>query len=418
MIVLEGGRSLSGSVRAAGAKNAALPAILASLLTPEPMVLENVPCLRDVETAIELVRSLGKEVVWEGDRVEIREGGRLSSVAPEEPVRRMRASFLALGPLLARLGEAQVPLPGGCAIGTRPVDLHLKGLSALGARLEVEGGRVLARAKRLLGRTVYLDYPSVGATEQLLLAGALARGETTVLNPAREPEVVDLSRLLSAMGAPVRWAEDRVVIRGAERLRGARHAVIPDRMEAGTYLLAGVISGGRVRVEGVEPDHIAALLVKLEEAGVEVKRGENWVRVEVRGRPRGVNVETRPYPGFPTDLQPPMVAFLSLARGESVVTETVFESRFGYVGELLRMGARLRLQGHTLVVEGVEALTGTRVRAPDIRAGAALVLAGLAAKGRTEVEGVEHIRRGYEDLPGKLRELGARVWEEEEEISR
>ena len=412
MIVIQGGQPLSGSVRAAGAKNAALPAIFASLLTPEPVELLNVPCLRDVETAVELVRALGKEVVWEGGRLSIREPGPLSPRAPEELVRRMRASFLVLGPLLARLGQAQVPLPGGCAIGTRPVDLHLKGLSALGAELEVREGWVYARAPKLQGRTVYLDYPSVGATEQLLLAGALAAGETAVLNPAREPEVVDLSRLLSALGARVRWADDRVVVQGAGALSGARHAIIPDRIEAGTFLLAGAITKGEVRVEGVIPEHLAALLVKLEEAGVEVSCGEDWVSVAVRRDPQGVGVETRPYPGFPTDLQPPMVSFLSLAKGESLVTETVFEDRFGHVGELLRMGASIRRQGASLLIRGVEGLTGTRTAASDIRAGAALVLAGLAARGTTEVEGTDHIYRGYEGLVDKLRRLGAQIWEE------
>lgn len=414
MIIIQGGQPLSGSVRAAGAKNAALPAIFASLLTPEPVELVNVPCLRDVETAVELVRALGKEVVWEEGRLLIREPGPLSPRAPEELVRRMRASFLVLGPLLARLGQAQVPLPGGCAIGTRPVDLHLKGLSALGAELEVQEGWVYARAPKLQGRTVYLDYPSVGATEQLLLAGALAAGETAILNPAREPEVVDLSRFLSALGARVRWADDRVVVQGTEALSGARHAVIPDRIEAGTFLLAGAITKGKVRVEGIIPEHLAALLVKLEEAGVEVSCGEDWVSVVMGRDPQGVGVETRPYPGFPTDLQPPMVSFLSLADGESLVTESVFEDRFGHVGELLRMGASIRRQGASLLIRGVGGLTGTRVTASDIRAGAALVLAGLAARGTTEVEGTDHIYRGYEGLAAKLGELGAQIWEEKE----
>jgi len=418
MIVIQGGQPLSGTVRAAGAKNAALPAIFASLLTSEPVELVNVPCLRDVETAVELVQALGKDVVWQGGRMWIRESGPLSPRAPEELVRRMRASFLVLGPLLARLGQAQVPLPGGCAIGTRPVDLHLKGLSTLGAELEVREGWVYAHAPRLQGRTVYLDYPSVGATEQLLLAGALAAHETVVLNPAREPEVVDLSRLLSALGAHVRWADDRVVVRGARALTGARHAVIPDRIEAGTFLLAGAITGGEVRVEGVIPEHLAALLVKLEEAGVKVSFGEEWVSVAMGRSPHGVGVETRPYPGFPTDLQPPMASFLSLAEGESVVTETVFENRFGHVGELLRMGASIRRQGASLLIQGVGELTGTQVTASDIRAGAALVLAGLAARGTTRVEGTGHIHRGYEGLTAKLRNLGAQIWEKEKKTYR
>ena len=409
MMVIRGGRPLLGSVRAAGAKNAALPAIFASLLTCEPVVLTRVPRLRDVETALELVQALGKEVRWQGGELELREGAPPPPVAPEAPVRRMRASFLVLGPLLARLGRARVPHPGGCAIGPRPVDLHLKGLAALGADIQARQGWVEARATGLVGRTVYLDFPSVGATEQLLLAGALARGETVILNPAREPEVVDLSRLLSAMGAEVVWGEDRVVIRGRERLSGAHWQVIPDRIEAGTYLLAGAITRGRVRVEGVVPRHLAALLVKFEQAGLEVQEGEDWVEVAACGRARGVHLETGPYPSFPTDLQPPMVSFLAVAEGESSVTERVFASRFGHVGELLRMGARMRLQGATLLIDGVEELTPARVRAPDIRAGAALVLAALAARGTSQIEGTEHLARGYQGIPEKLRALGAEV---------
>ena len=413
MMVIQGGRPLEGSVRAAGAKNAALPAIFASLLTSEPVRLSRVPCLLDVETAVELVQALGKEVAWRGDELVIREAAPPPPEAPEGPVRRMRASFLVLGPLLARLGEVRVPHPGGCAIGPRPVDLHLKGLAALGAGVNAREGWVEARAARLHGATIYLDFPSVGATEQLLLAGALAEGRTVILNPAREPEVVDLARLLSAMGAEVTWGEDRVEIRGQRSLAGADWEVIPDRIEAGTYLLAGAITRGRVRLEGVVSEHLAALLVKLTEAGLEVQRGETWVEVAAPTRPRGIHLETGPYPGFPTDLQPPMVSLLALAQGESSVTERVFTSRFGHVGELLRMGARMRQGGTTLVIEGVEGLTGARLRAPDIRAGAALVLAGLAAQGTTVVEGMEHLDRGYERLDEKLRSLGAQVWREE-----
>ncbi|MGC9530159.1 MAG: UDP-N-acetylglucosamine 1-carboxyvinyltransferase [Candidatus Bipolaricaulaceae bacterium] len=412
MIVVQGGPPLQGSLPAVGAKNAALPAIFASLLTDNPVVLENVPRLHDVDTAVELVRALGKEVELAGNTLTLVGGDGVAPTAPEELVRRMRASFLALGPTLARAGEAAMPLPGGCAIGARPVDLHLKGLAALGAELEIRGGTVHARASRLRGATVYLDYPSVGATEQLLLAGALAAGELTVLNPAREPEVVDLGRLLTAMGAPVRWEQDRVMVAGTPRLRGATHRVIPDRIETGTCLLAGAVTGGSVEVVGVDPPPLAALLVKLAEAGLAVDCTNGRVKVTAQGRPRAVDVESRPYPGFPTDLQPPMVTLLAVAAGEALVRETVFEARFGHVAELRRMGARLRLQGNTLAVEGVARLVPARVRATDIRAGAALVLAGLVADGRTEVEGEEHVHRGYQDLPGRLRALGGHVWQE------
>lgn len=401
---------MRGEVEISGAKNAALPAIFASLLTSEPLVLSRIPRLRDVETAIQLVQALGKRVSWKGEEVSIREEAPPPPVAPEGPVRSMRASFLVLGPLVARLGRARVPHPGGCAIGPRPVDLHLRGLARLGADLSARRGWVEARASRLRGTAVYLDFPSVGATEQLLLAGALAEGETLIINPAREPEVVDLTHLLSAMGAQVRWGVDRVSITGAGSLGGASWEVIPDRIEAGTYLLAGAITGGRVRTVGTVPGHLEALLIKLEESGVEVGSGKDWVEVFAPRRPKGIHVETGPYPGFPTDLQPPMVSFLALSRGESTVRERVFENRFGHVGELLRMGAVMHQTGALLSIEGVDQLSGAKVRAPDIRAGAALVLAGLAAQGTTEIEGVEHLERGYERLEEKLAALGAEVW--------
>ncbi|MCX7750424.1 MAG: UDP-N-acetylglucosamine 1-carboxyvinyltransferase [Candidatus Bipolaricaulota bacterium] len=409
MIRIEGGRPLRGTVRAAGSKNAALPAIMASLLTPEPVVLENIPHLLDVECALDLARALGKSVAWENSTAVLAGGKELAGEAPAELVGRMRASFLALGPVLARRGEAAMPLPGGCALGPRPVDLHLAGLRRLGAEFEVRGGTIFARARRLRGTTVYLDFPSVGATEQLLLAGALAQGETTVVNPAREPEVVDLGVLLTRMGAPVTWHEDRVTVRGRPELGGARHRVIPDRIEAGTYLLAGAITRGEVTVEGARPDHLDALLAKLLDAGAEVEAAEGSVSVRLRRRPEAVHVQTLPYPGFPTDLQPPIVAFLTTAQGRSTARETVFPARFSYVAALTRMGAQLQVSGDTLFADGVEALRGAPVEAPDIRAGAALVLAALAAEETTEIRGEEHLARGYEDLVGKLRTLGAEV---------
>ncbi|MCR4391558.1 MAG: UDP-N-acetylglucosamine 1-carboxyvinyltransferase [Candidatus Acetothermia bacterium] len=414
MIVVDGGRPLVGTVQASGAKNAALPAVMASLLTTDPVVIENAPRLLDMDTALTLARTLGKEVGREGGTVRLCGGDELAQAAPDAVVQRMRASFLALGPLLARTGEVWMPLPGGCAIGPRPVDLHLRGLACLGAEIAVDGGVVHAKACQLRGSTVYLDYPSVGATEQVLLAGALAEGETVVVNPAREPEVVDLTRLLSAMGADVVWHMDRVVIRGRPELEGATHRLIPDRIEAGTYLLAGAITRGTVTVTGVRPDHLDALLAKISQAGVEVAVEEAAVRVAASARPHAVNVQTGPYPGFPTDLQPPLVAFLCLAEGQATVTETVFESRFGQVEALVRMGARVRVSGNTAITEGVSGLHGATVQATDIRAGAAVVLAALAAHGRTEIRGGGHLARGYEDFVGKLRGLGATVWEASE----
>ncbi len=410
MIGIEGGRPLRGTVRAAGAKNAALPAVMASLLTTEPVVLENVPHLLDVDAAVALAQAVGKEVTWQDSVILLRGGDELAPEAPAELVQRMRASFLALGPILARTGESRMPLPGGCAIGPRPVDLHLVGLRQLGATFDVRGGMVHAHAPRLRGTTVYLDYPSVGATEQLLLAGALAHGTTTVVNPAREPEVVDLGWLLSAMGAEVTWHEDRVTVRGQRTLGGATHRVIPDRIEAGTYLLAGAITRGEVTVEGARPDHLDALLAKLSEAGARVETNGDRITVGVEGRPEAVNVQTLPYPGFPTDLQPPLIAFLATARGRSTARETVFASRFNYVGALAQMGAQVQVSGDTVLTDGVETLHGAEVEATDIRAGAALILAALAADERTAIRGEMHLARGYADLPAKLRGLGAEVW--------
>lgn len=412
MIKVRGGERLCGEVPISGAKNAALPAIFASLLTTEPVIIHNVPRLADVETALDLIRNLGKEVVWRAETLEIRGGEELCWEAPAELVQRMRASFLCLGPLLARAGKAKVAMPGGCALGPRPVDFHLYGLAKLGASIIVKDGAVVAEAARLRGHMVYLDFPSVGATEQLLLAGALAEGETVVINPAREPEVVDLAELLRKMGAEVAWDGDRVRICGRETLGGAEHTLIPDRIEAGTYLLAGAITHGRVRTIGAKPRHLAALLDRLSLAGCEVEFGENWVEVRGPTRPKPVDFRTWPYPGFPTDLQPPMVAFLTLAEGRSTVTETVYAARFGHVEPLLQMGAKIQVSGNVQVVEGVEQLRPAAVEATDIRAGAALVLAALAAPGESYVRGEHHLRRGYESFGEKLRRLGAKVWEE------
>jgi UDP-N-acetylglucosamine 1-carboxyvinyltransferase len=412
VIRVRGGERLKGEVRISGAKNAALPAIIATLLTPEPVILRNVPRLLDVETAVELVRALGKEVHWRDGVLEIRGGKELLPEAPAELVQRMRASFLVLGPVLARAGRAKVPLPGGCSLGPRPVDFHLYGLSCLGAEIKFTNGAVFAEAKKLRGAEVYLDFPSVGATEQLLLAGALAEGKTVIVNAAREPEVADLTALLTKMGAEVTWEVDRVSIRGEKALGGAEHTIIPDRIEAGTYLLAGAITAGRVRAVGVEPRHLAALLDRLALAGCEIERGPDWVEVSGPARPKPVDLRTWPYPGFPTDLQPPIVAFLTLAEGRSTITETVYAARFGHVEPLLQMGAKIQVSGNVQVVEGVEKLRGAQVEATDIRAGAALVLAALAAEGTSLIRGLHHLRRGYENMGEKLRGLGAQLWEE------
>lgn len=413
MIRVAGGERLQGEVQISGAKNAALPAIIATLLTSEPVIIHNVPHLADVDTALELIRALGKEVRWHGKSLEIWGGKELRWEAPGELVQKMRASFLALGPLLARVKKAKVPLPGGCALGPRPVDFHLYGLAKLGATIDFADGAVLAQAGSLRGAQVYLDFPSVGATEQLLLAGALAEGETVVINPAREPEVADLAALLRRMGAEVSWDTDRVTIRGQGELGGAEHTLIPDRIEAGTYLLAGAITRGKVRAKGVVPQHLTSLLDRLSLTGCEMEVGEDWVEIFGPSRPKPVDFRTWPYPGFPTDLQPPMVALLTLAEGRSTVTETVYAARFGHVEPLLQMGAKIQVSGSVQVVEGVERLRPATVEATDIRAGAALVLATLAAEGISQIRGEHHLRRGYENMLLKLQNLGARIWEEE-----
>lgn len=413
MIRIAGGERLGGEVRTSGAKNAALPAIIASLLTSEPVVLRRVPRLADVETAVQLVRALGKEVCWDGETLVLRGGEALAWEAPADLVQQMRASFLVLGPLLARLGRARVPLPGGCSLGPRPVDLHLYGLSRLGARITLGNGAVLAEGEQLRGTTLYLDFPSVGTTEQLLLAGALSEGETTVINPAREPEVLDLTQLLTGMGAKVAWDLDRVTIRGQRELGGVDHTLIPDRIEAGTYLLAGAITQGEVRLRGANPQHLAAVVDRLLLAGCEIEVVQETLVLRGPRRPKPVDLRTWPYPGFPTDLQPPMTAFLALADGRSTITETVYAARLGHVETLLQMGAKIQVVGSIQVVEGVERLRPAVVEATDIRAGAALVLAALAALGVSSIRGEHHLRRGYENMVTKLQALGARVWEEE-----
>jgi len=406
---IEGGVPLSGTVRIDGAKNAALPACIAALLTDEPVVLHRIPQLRDVSTILYTLGTLGKRVVRHGDHVSIAAGERLSAEADAYSVRRMRASFLVLAPLVARLGRAVVPLPGGCAIGRRPIDLHLDGLRALGARVEERDGVVLVTADRLVGAHIALPYPSVGATEQILMAASLARGETVIENGAIEPEVEDLTCLLRKMGAEIEIDDRAIRVGGRKELRGAEHTLIPDRMEAGTFLLAGAITGGSVTVEGVRSDHLAPFLGPLESTGADVTIEAEAVTVRGPTRPLPAEVVTAPHPGFPTDLHPPFVGYLALAAGSSSLVESVFEGRFAYVDGLCEMGAQITRTGTMLTITGVESLQGRAVAATDIRAGAALVLAGLAAHGYTTVTQLEHIDRGYSGLEEKLKSLGARI---------
>lgn len=410
-LLVSGGRRLTGRIVAAGAKNSALPLIAAALLTEEACVLERVPQIRDVHTMIRVVESLGCEVVWESDHVlRVKSGKELGFQPPEELVREMRASVQVVGPLLARFGEATITTPGGCAIGPRPINLHVQGLRAMGAEVAEEGGLVRFHAPRLHGADILLDYPSVGATENLMLAACLATGRTFIRNAAREPEIVDLQSFLNQMGARVRGAGTDVVrVDGVYRLHGAHHIVIPDRIEIGTYLAAAAITRGDVTVADVIPQHCEATLAKLAEMGAEVTRSENSVRVKASHRLRGTTIRALPYPGFPTDLQPQFTSLACLAEGVSFVHEEVFASRFKHVEELVRMGADIRVEGRVAIVQGVNYLTGTSIHAPDLRAGAALVLAALVARGESVVEGAQHLARGYEDLPGKLASLGGDV---------
>ncbi|MGH8495348.1 MAG: UDP-N-acetylglucosamine 1-carboxyvinyltransferase [Gammaproteobacteria bacterium] len=409
---ITGGTPLEGEVRISGAKNATLPILAATLLADGPVSVSNVPHLRDVTTTIELLGHMGADVtIGEGMRIEVDPTTLRHCHAPYELVRTMRASILVLGPLLSRYGQAEVSLPGGCAIGSRPVDLHVAGMRALGADIHVENGYIRARAERLRGSRLVLETVTVTGTENLMMAAALADGETVLENAAREPEVVDLAAFLNAMGANVRGAgTDTIVVTGVEALHGTDYAVLPDRIEAGTYLAAGAITGGRVRVKGVRPEHLDAVLIKLRESGADLRLGDDWVELDMRGRrPHSVDVRTAPYPAFPTDMQAQFAALNVVADGVGTIVETVFENRFMHVLELQRMGASIRLQGNTAVIQGVDHLTGAPVMATDLRASASLVLAGLVADGDTTVRRIYHIDRGYECIEEKLELLGARI---------
>lgn len=414
-LIIEGPGRLSGTVRAGGAKNAVLPILAASILAGRELEIRQVPTLEDVAILCQVLRALGLEIKSDGGRLRITPPRELSHRPSDHLVRRIRASFLVLGPLVARTGQARVALPGGCAIGTRPVDLHLKGLEALGARTSFEHGEVLVTAHDLRGDQVYLDFPSVGATENLMMTATLASGTTVIENAAEEPEVVDLANFLNALGARIRGAGTKVIrIDGVSQLGGTEYTVIPDRIEAATFLVAAAITGGDVTVENALPEHLKSVTAKLRETGAQVTQVNGGLRVRAAGRPSPLDLKTLPYPGFPTDMQPQMMALLTLAQGTSIITETVFEDRFRHTDELRRMGAHIRLEGRSAIVKGVPALTGAKVTATDLRAGAALVLAGLAAQGRTEVVGTEHLDRGYWGFVGKLRALGACVERAEE----
>lgn len=410
-IVVEGGIPLQGTIGVLGAKNAVLKEMISALLAPGRHRLTNVPNIVDVEMMCQVLEHTGCKVSQGEHELWVVVPQDLNPEAPIELVRQMRASIVVLGPLLARVGVARVALPGGDDLGPRGIDMHIKGLEALGAEFELVHGELVGRIDgRLKGAEVELAFPSVGATENLLFAGVLAEGVTTIVNAAREPEIEDLIAQLIAMGADITGGGTSLVtIRGVDQLQPVEHQVVPDRLEAGTYAIAGAISGGDVTVTGCMPDHLRMELRKLEEAGCGVERGEGWLRVKGPDRPSAVDFATLPFPGFHTDMQPQMVALLSVAEGTSVVTENLYDSRFKYVGELARMGADVTTESQHAIVRGVSRLSGCSVVAPDIRAGAALVLAGLKADGVTQVHDAEHIDRGYEDFDGRLRSLGARI---------
>src|SRR6476660_4330240 len=411
-LVINGGVPLSGEIRISGAKNAALPILCAAILTPQTLQVRNVPHLRDVTTTINLLAQMGVEVSLDERLGVSLNAARLDNrVAPYELVKTMRASILVLGPLVARVGEADVSLPGGCAIGSRPVDLHLKGLQALGAEVSVENGYIKARAKRLKGARIHMDLVTVTGTENIMMAAALAKGTTVIENAAQEPEVIDLANCLNAMGAKVSGAGTAtLVIEGVERLSGTTYEVLPDRIETGTFLVAGAITGGKITAKRARPKTLDAVLGKLEDAGAHINTGEDWIELDMRGRrPKAVNVTTAPYPAFPTDMQAQFTALNCVAEGVGVITETVFENRFMHALELQRLGADIQLEGNSAIIKGVAKMSGAPMMATDLRASASLVLAGLVAEGDTLVDRIYHIDRGYENIEEKLGGLGAKI---------
>ena len=410
-ILVEGGARLTGTVSTLGAKNAVLKEMVSTLLAPGRHHLTNVPSILDVDLMVRVLEHTGCHVEQSDHEIWVVVPDDPTPEAPIELVRQMRASIVVLGPLLARCGEARVALPGGDDLGARPIEWHMHGLEQMGASFELVHGELVARVDgRLKGTEVELPFPSVGATENLLFAGVLAEGETVIVNAAREPEIQDLVAQLNAMGAEIEGGGTSLVtIRGVERLQPVEHAVVPDRLEAGTYAVAAAVTGGDVTVTACQPDHLRMELAKLEASGCGVERGDGWLRVKGPERPEPIDFATLPYPGFHTDMQPQMVALLSLSSGTSVITENLYDARYRYVGELLRMGADISIEAQHAIIRGVDRLSGCPVLAPDIRAGAALVLAGLAAEGTTEVSDPSHIDRGYEDLVGKLSSLGAEI---------
>jgi UDP-N-acetylglucosamine 1-carboxyvinyltransferase len=414
-LIIENACQLHGTVNISCAKNAILPIIAASLLTEDKCILEDVSALEDVKVMVEVVNSLGAEVNLNKSNVlEISAKKILSQDADYELIRKMRASFLIMGPMLARVGKVKISLPGGCAIGSRPIDLHLKGFAAMGANITLGHGYIEAHADKLRGESIYLDFPSVGATENIIMAACLAEGTTIIENAAEEPEIVDLANYLSKMGAKIKGAgTDTIKIEGVTNLKGTTHVAIPDRIEAGTFMMAAAATGGDVLVDGVVPEHVKPITAKLKEMGIEVFEYEKSIRVKATERLKSVDIKTMPYPGFPTDMQSPIMSAMCVAKGTSVITETVFENRFMHISELKLMGAKINVDGRSAIIEGVERLSGAKVKATDLRAGAALIISALCAEGPTEISEVYHIDRGYINIEEKMRKLGANIMREE-----
>ncbi len=411
-LIIKGNIPLNGEIKISGAKNAALPILAASLLSDSPIQISNIPHLQDVTTIVSLLGQMGVRITLdERANIEVNANKLESFHAPYELVRTMRASVLVLGPLLSRFGEAEVSLPGGCAIGTRPVDQHLKGLQAMGADILIENGYIKAKANRLRGATIVMDIVTVTGTENIMMAAALAQGQTIIHNAAREPEVEDLANFLNALGAKISGAgTSTIIIDGVDRLGGGRYSVLPDRIETGTYLAAAVITCGKIKLKNTRPDFLESVLLKFEETGAMIDTGPDWISLDMKGnRPRAINVSTAPYPAFPTDMQAQMMAVNTVAEGTGVITETVFENRFMHVQELQRMGANIALKGNTAICTGATHLHGAPVMATDLRASASLVLAGLAAHGETVIDRIYHIDRGYECIEEKLAQLGAQI---------
>ena len=407
---IQGKTKLNGKVEISSSKNAILPIIAATILTDEKVVLKKVPRISDVMTICQIIEKLGKQIKEEENQY-IFTGKIHNLTPPYELVRQMRASFLLMGPLLSRYGKVRLSLPGGCAIGNRPIDLHLKGFAALGADIRFSGGDVIAKTNKLIGNHVYLDFPSVGATENIIMAAVLAEGTTWIENAALEPEIVDLANFINKMGGKINGAGTNVIkIQGVDHLSGAEYTPIPDRIEAGTYMIAVAATAGEAIINNIIPEHLKSITAKLEESGAVIEEDKHSLQIKRDGKIKPVYIKTLPYPGFPTDMQAQIMAYLSFATGTSIISESVFENRFMHVQELLRMGADIKTEGKSAIIKGVKELTGARVRASDLRAGAALVIAGLSAQGRTIVTENEHIERGYEDIDKKLSQMGAQIY--------